>query len=306
MKIKTRRYYIYYAAKISLYIVRLVPRNISLMAADLMGRAAFKFLDKYRDKTVSNLDEVFSDDHEANLRIARDVFRNLAKNGADWIKMSALSKEGVSRLVTETEGLENLDGALAKGKGVIIAASHFGNWELMPIFIKLRGHYGEVIARRLYFHKYDEFITGLRRRFGVPIIYRDESPKKILKVLKDGGILGILADQDVDSIDGVFVDFFGKPAYTPTAPVKLGMATGAPLIPAFMIRKNDNTFKLVVEKPITIPGEKGSEEEVKKYTQAWTDVLEKYVRRYPEQWVWLHPRWKTKPGVEAPALARGK
>jgi KDO2-lipid IV(A) lauroyltransferase len=165
----------------------------------------------------------------------------------------------------------------------------------MPIFIKLKGYEGGVIARRLYFHKYDKFIVNLRRRFDVPIIYRDESPKKILKVLKDGGVLGILADQDMDSVDGVFVDFFGRSAYTPTAPVKLGMVTGADLLPAFMIRKKDNTFKLMIEKPIEIPEEKGTDEDVKRYTQAWTDVLEKYIKKYPDQWVWLHPRWKTRP-----------
>ncbi len=297
MKIKTRRYYIYYITKILFFLIGLVPRSVSLVIADLLGKMAFIFLGKFRRIALSNLNDVFSDDHQRNARIARDVFRNLAKNGADWIKLTSFSEKDVKDLVTEAYGFEYLDEVLAKGKGAIVLGSHFGNWELLSIYVKVRGHEGAVIGRRMYFHKYDKFVTRLRTRFGAGLIYRDESPKKILRILKKGQVLGMLADQDVSSVEGVFVDFFGKPAYTPTAPVKLGMATGAGLVPAFMIRKPDNTYKMIIEKPISLlPGE-DKEEDVRRYTQLWTDVLEKYVREYPEQWVWLHSRWKTKKPV---------
>jgi len=105
----------------------------------------------------------------------------------------------------------------------------------------------------------------------------------------------VLADQDMDSVDGVFVDFFGKPAYTPKAPAKLVMASGASMVPIFMIRKKDNTYKMVIEKPI-LPDETGDrEQQIKEYTQGYSSILEKYVREYPEQWVWVHSRWKSRP-----------
>ena len=294
MKIKTRRYYIYYAAKVLFFVIRLLPRRVSLFIADLLGRLGFVLLKKYRDIAISNLDEVFSGDHQKNLKIARDVFRNLAKNGADWIKLTSLSKKGIADLVSEASGFENVDKALAKGKGVIVLGSHFGNWELLLVYFIVKGYKGAAVGRRIYFHKYDKFINKMRNRFGTHTIYRDESPKKILKVLKEGYVLGIIADQDVKSLEGVFVDYFGKSAYTPTAPVKLGMATGASIIPGFMIRKEDDTYKLILEEPIEmVPGE-DKEEDVKRFTQAWTAVLEKNVRKYPGQWVWLHKRWKTK------------
>lgn len=254
-------------------------------------------LKKHREITLANLNTVFGQDTRENERIAEDVFRNVAKNGADWIKFLSYDKEGIGKLVTEIEGLENLDKAISAGKGVILLASHFGNWELLSAYLYSHGYTGAIIAKRIYFYKYDNLINRLRRRFGANIVYRDESPKKLLKILKDGGMLGILADQDVDSVEGIFVDFFGKPANTPVGPVKLGMVTGANLVPAFMIRKPDNTYKLIVEKAIELVSKGDKENDIRRYTQEWTNVLERYVKKYPEQWVWMHKRWKNKPDM---------
>ncbi len=294
MKIKTRRYYIYYALKLFLYISRLIPRNISLFIADLLGKAAFMLLGKYRNIAISNLDSVFEGRHEENVKLARDVFRNMAMIGVDWLKLMSMDKKDVIGLVTETSGLENLDRALEGGKGVIVMVSHFGNWELLSAYTHSMGYRGTIIAKRIYFHKYDQMIVGIRKRFGANLVYRDESPKKMFRALKDGQILGMLADQDVESVEGVFVKFFGKDAYTPTGPVKIGMIAGVDILPAFMIRKADNTYKFVVEKPIVLSREGDKEDNVRKYTQEWTDVLERYVKEYPDQWVWIHNRWKTK------------
>ena len=198
--------------------------------------------------------------------------------------------------MTESSGFEYLDEVLAKGKGALVMAGHFGNWELLMAYVRSRGYKGAVIGRRIYFHKYDEFITNLRVKTGDRVIYRDESPKKILRVLRDGEIIGILADQDIDSLEGVFVDFLGRPAFTSVAPVKLSIASGAAIIPCFIIRKKNGEHKLIFEKPIYTSKDRSSDEEIKKYTQAWTNVLEKYVREYPDHWVWIHKRWKTKEG----------
>lgn len=294
VKIKTRRYYIYYVSKILFFVIGLIPRKISLAVADFLGNKAFDLLREYRNITVSNLDEAFDGNYDKNLLVARNVFCNLAKGGVDWIKLMAGGRKVALQLVNECEGIEYLDEVLEKGKGAVLLASHFGNWELLSAYLSTKGYRGAIIVRRLYFHKYDDFIVKLRKKFGVKVVYRDESPKKLLKVLKNGEMLGILADQDVDSANGVFVNFFGKPAYTPTAPVKFAMASGVELVPAFMIRKSDDSYKLVVEKPITLSREGDKTKSIQKYTQLWTDILEKYVRQYPDQWVWIHRRWKTK------------
>ena len=299
MKVKTRRYYIYYLLRVLFFMLRLVPRRVGLFLANGLGKAAFKYMDKYRGIALANLDAALGPDEERNTRIAREVFRNLARNGVEWLKMMSISKQDLLSLVAEIEGFDRLEKALQKGKGVIVVASHFGNWELMPIYLRAMGYKGAVIARRIYFDRYDKLICSLRNKFGPIVIYRDESPKKILKVLRGNGILGILADQDIRDVENVFINFFGMPAATPVAPVKLAFATGAVLMPWFMLRRPNGRYKLIIEEPIPVTQGPDKDEDVRRYTQAWTDVLERYVRQYPEQWVWIHERWKTKEPVTA-------
>jgi len=299
MKIKTRRYYIYYLLRVLFFMLRLVPRKTGLFLAGPLGGAAFKYLDKYRGIALSNLDKALGPDGQRNTNIARGVFRNLAMNGVEWFKTISISRKDLLSLVAETEGLDRLEKALARGRGVVVVASHFGNWELMPIYLRAMGYKGAVVARRIYFDRYDKLICSLRNKFGPIVIYRDESPKKILRVLKDNGIMGILADQDIKDVESVFVDFFGMPAATPVAPVKLAFAAGSALMPWFMVRRPDGRYKLVIEEEIPLEKGPDREEDVRRYTQAWTNVLERYVRLYPDQWVWIHQRWKTKQPAEA-------
>ncbi len=282
--------------RMGFFIISLLPLKVSLKIAEFCGKIACRFADKYRDAAMKNLEEVFSKDTEKNARIVEGVFKNFTKNGAEWVKLYSLKKKDVlTKLITETEGFENLDKVIAGGRGALVLCFHFGNWELVGIGLRSLGYPGSLVARRLYFHKYDDIITGMRARFEANVIYRDESPKKMLREMRDGKILGIVPDQDIDSINGIFVDYFGKPAFTPIAPVKLAMAAKTQIVPIFAIRKEDNTHKLLVEKPIDVSKSDGSDEDVKKFTQEWTNILEKYVRKYPEQWVWIHERWKTQP-----------
>ena len=273
--------------------MRFIPLKVSLTVAGLLGKLGFRLLKKHRDIALSNLDEVFSSNHQENEKIAEQVFVNFAKNGAEWIKLSSMDLKKMDKVVTSFENKEYLDEVMDAGKGAVVLGFHFGNWELLGFYLRHRGYPGAFIARRIYFHKYDKFLVKLRGRYDAKMIYRDESPKKMLRALKEGRAFGVFADQDVDSIDGIFVDFFGKKAYTPTAPVKLARAARTKIVPIFIIRNEDGTHKFVAEKPIDPSVGDGSEEDVKKYTQMWTDILEKYVRKYPGQWAWMHPRWKT-------------
>jgi len=278
-----------------LFILSFLPLNVGLFLAEAMGRLASKVLDKYRDIAVENLDSVFGDDHSGNQRIAENVFANLAKNGAEWIKLYSMDPKKLNMLVTEDEGLDKLDTVLKEGKGALVLGFHFGNWELLGIGLRVLGYPGALVARRIYFDRYDALITGMRARYDAKVIYRDESPKKMLAELKKGNVLGIVPDQDVDSIDGVFVDFLGAPAYTPTAPVKLASVAGTAIVPVFVIRGAKDRHTLAIEKPIYVPEKIKDKNEIKRYTQKWSDVLELYVRKYPQQWVWVHKRWKTAP-----------
>jgi KDO2-lipid IV(A) lauroyltransferase len=191
--------------------------------------------------------------------------------------------------------MEHLDAALKKGRGVVVLTAHLGNWELLASFLRSNGYDGAVIVKKLYFSKFNKIIMRLRDLYKAQVIYRDESPKKMIKILKEGKILGLLADQDIDSLTGVFVNFFGRPAYTPIAPVKLGMVNSSCIVPVFVIRKPDDTYMVSADSPIEFQEDDDKDLVMKKYTQKWTLVLEKYVRKYPDQWVWVHDRWKTVP-----------
>jgi len=294
MKIKTRRYYFYYLACIGAFLVNVIPLRIALAIAGYAGEVVFALLKKERQKALDNLRRAFPEKRDAEIeRIAKAVFSNICRNAIELVSFRKLTARTLP-LWVKAEGDEKIDRIFEKGKGVIMLASHFGNWELMSAHFTLRGYRGTVIARRIYFDRYDRFISTLRRGIKVGVIYRDESPKKILRVLKRNEMLGVLADQDVDSVDGVFVDFFGQPAYTPKSPVTLALASGAALVPCFIIREK-NYHRLIIEDPVELEEKSDREETVRFNTQKWSRIVESYIRRYPEQWVWMHRRWKTKP-----------
>ncbi len=298
MKIKTRRYYIYYALRLALFLSRLLPLKFLLWAAEGLGRLAFRFAGKYRDTAVFNLDRVFPDRRGSNVKTAERVFVNFVKNGVEWIKLLYMKPSGVSGIIEGVRGKEHLDEVMSGGRGAVVLGFHFGNWELLGVGMKVLGYPGACVVRRIYFEKYDSMIVGMRERFGARVIYRDESPKKMLAELRQGNVLGIVPDQDVDSIDGVFVDFFGKPAHTPTAPVKIASTAGTSIVPVFVVRGDNDKHTIVMEKPIRVPEKIRDKDEIRRYTQQWSDLLEKYAREYPEQWVWVHKRWKTAPPGE--------
>lgn len=249
---------------------------------------------KERRQTLENLRNAFPEKSDAEIeRIAKGVFTNLCKNGVEWVSVRKLNKENID-LWVKSEGLDKIGRVLSKGKGGIVLSSHFGNWELLHVYFPLKGYHGTTIARRLYFDKYDQFLSSVRASKGVSVIYRGESPKKLLRLLKQNKLIGILADQDMDSVEGIFVDFFGKPAYTPKAPVAFSLASGAPLIPCLVIREGGR-HRLVIEDPIEMEEKSTKDETIRFNTERWSRLMESYVRKYPEQWVWMHRRWKTKP-----------
>ncbi len=259
-----------------------------------MGKLGYNVLEKARRKTLENLRAAFKDKSDEGIkRIAKGVFSNVARSITEYISISKITKINID-LWVRPHGLEKVDKALALGKGVIVLTAHLGNWEFVGAYLRAKGYEGAVIARRIYFYKYNDYLIRLRSVHKLTTLYRDRSPKEALRLLRENKILGMLADQDIDSIDGIFVNFFGRQTYTPTAPVKIAMASGAPLIPCYMIRKNDK-YDFIIEEPIYVEKAENKEEAIKFYTQKWTDILESYIRRHPEQWVWMHKRWKTKP-----------
>lgn len=266
--------------------------------ASKIGAFVYLILPKYRNIAIENLTYAFGKEKSAREihALARKVFENLAKSGFELVQFPKINEKNLDKYVTLV-GRENLDAGYAKGKGIVVITAHFGNWELMAATLRLYGCPGVTIGRRIYFDKYDKMLNYYRRVHDVNVIYRDDSPRKMLKTLKENKIVGVVADQDVDSVEGVFVDFFGRPAFTPVGPVGLAKATGAALIPVMIRREPDDTHTVIVEKEIELADTGDKEKDLVENTRRWSQVIESYIRRYPEQWVWMHRRWKTKEGL---------
>lgn len=281
---------IYFFVLVLKFIVQHLPRPLALSFGRMSGLVCSVLLKKERKRAVEHLLFVYQDAEKAQ-KIAREVFKNLGMNLFEWLQMGRLNQKKIGKIVKVT-GIENINSALSKGKGVIIITAHLGNWEYLAAYFGLNGYKGAVIARSVYYQKYNRLLESIRLPVGVETVWREGSAKDILRVLKRNQLLGILPDQDTKKVDGIFVDFFGRPAYTPTGPVTLALATGAVIIPSFLIRVR-NKFHLHIEKPLNLTIAGGKEETIKLNTEKWSAVVEKYIKRYPGQWVWMHRRWRT-------------
>jgi len=278
----------------------ILPFRIAVALGGVIGGLAYSILPKYRGITLQNLRSVFSDeknDQEIE-KIARDVFRNIAKTVVECISLRKFSTESVKRLFVMEDYRRLLDAA-SEGRGVIAIGFHFGNWEMSSVGVVASGLDVTVIGRRIYYPPYNDFLVSLRGGKGIKTLYRDEKNvlRKSIRILKGKGVLGVVPDQDIDNVKGVFVNFFGRPAYTPVGPVVMAMLSGAPIIPAFMLRK-DGKFRLFTKDPIYVKKTGNRDQDILHYTQKWTEVAERFIREHPSHWVWMHKRWKTRPKDE--------
>lgn len=296
MKYRFRRriFYILFMMMDRLFLF--LPYHLAIKFGKFSGKFIYIVLERYRRLTKEHLRMAFgSKKSEKEIsKIARSVFINIGVSVAEILSLPK-TKDRLDSIV-EISGIERMDRALAAGNGVIAISAHFGNWELISGIFAHKGYPSNIIARPIYYEKFNEWVTFMRNNIGVNIIYRTDSPKKILRLLQKNEIIGITPDQDMDSVDGIFVDFFGRKTYTPSAPVKIAMAANCPIVPVFIMRKGLK-HTVYVEEPISI--ERGNDKNalVRKYTQIWSDIIEARIREHPDHWVWMHKRWKTKPPV---------
>lgn len=296
MKHKPYRYLFYLGLRLLQAVVLWMPREVALALARGIGGLAFFIARRERKRTLSHLSYAFGEEKKAEeiRELGRKVFMHYAHVAADVLRFPRLTREAVDQLVEGHEGLSVFDRVLREGRGAILLSAHLGNWELMGAFLRFHGYPGALVGRRIYYEKFNQVLLDLRSKVTLKTLYQDASPREFVRVLNQNQILGILADQDVDRFDGIFVPFFGRPTYTLTTPVKLALATGAPLLPAFVIRSGKR-YRFLVEEPIYVQMRMNKEETIREYTERWSQVIEAKIRAYPDQWVWTHRRWKTQP-----------
>jgi len=270
----------------------LLPRKTALNLGVLLADLLFWFPSSDKAKALENLSIAFGEEKSYTeiLKICHNCFRNLGKVLMECLQFPRLTSENLGRLVT-FEGRQNIDNALKMGRGVILLTAHFNNWELLAASLSLSGYEVSYIVRAVRSPRLDALVNENRESMGWTPIPRGPSIKSALKCLRRNEILGIALDIDT-KVDGVFVDFFGRSAFTPRGPVSIALRTGAVLVPAFIIRQKDDTHKIVAEKALDLKITGDSEEDIRLNTARFTKIIESYIRKYPEQWIWMHQRWK--------------
>ena len=247
---------------------------------------------RHRRIAVAQLKEALGVDHKEAVKITRRMFQNIGKNLAEFLIFPSRPRRLIPRLVDGEEFRRKVSEALKGGKGVIIVTGHIGNWELIGAYSTLYFP-TTVIAKKIYFDKYEREVARRRLKQNLDVVYQEEGIRPILLALRRNSVVGILADQDIKHIAGEFVEFFGRPAYTPSAPSRLALKSGAPLLVAVIRRIKASRHKIFIEGPVTIEKTGDLKTDSLRLTQKWTSILERLIREQPEQWVWFHRRWKT-------------
>lgn len=290
--------FLYYSFALFIRILaRYLPHKAMLVVGTVLANLVFEFSANEKRKVYEQLrSRLGLTNPRAIAEIARKCFQHWGKSVIEVMRFPTLTREKVNRLVT-VEGRRHLDEALTAGQGVVLLTAHFGNWELMGATLTLNGYPLNVIAREVRSKHLEQLVKAHRDVVGMRVIYRGASVKQGMRCLQRNEILAILADLDTQT-DGVFVDFLGSLAYTPYGPVAIAMKTHALVVPAFIIRQPDDSHRIVIEQPLQLQLTGQKERDIQINTQLFTKVIESYVRRYPEQWIWMHQRWKTRPSTD--------
>ena len=296
IKKRLKNWFLFRLITILISLLNFLPRSFAISVGGFLGRLAYLLIADARKRTQRNLRLAFGRElDETKLRrLASQVFENVGKNVADAVRLKKMRWEDIER-ITEIEGLEYFDEAYRAGKGVIGFTGHIGDFELMAAYFSLRGYKLSVVGRELYDPRLDRLLVENRESVGLENIPSSAGIKPILKVLRAGKFLGVLADQDSSRVRGVFVDFFGRPARTPAAPALFAYKTGSPIVPMAIVRKDKNKYKIIVKPPVELTFSEDREKDIIDVTQRCTKVLESIIREYPDQWLWMHERWKSKP-----------
>jgi KDO2-lipid IV(A) lauroyltransferase len=273
----------------------LFSRKQAVRIANLLGKILFNVAKKHREIALDNLTYAFGNEKQPEEieKIARQVFINLVQVVFEVSWSLKLDERHLSRKF-KIDGCHHFKKAYEKGKGVLVLTAHLGNWELLSVLAGMIELPMSSVVRPLDFEPLDHYIHNLRSRFGGKMIPKQRSFRKIIRCLARGEAVYLLMDQNVDWYEGVFVDFMGHRACTNKGMALLALKTGAPVVPVFMIREKSGLRAEFGPEVVTVKtGDRQKDIEIN--TQEYNRVIECFVRRYPDQWFWIHQRWKTKP-----------
>jgi len=291
-----RRELEYAAAWPFLKILQILPRGVSRALA--IGIAQLVYLLHFRLRRVGmrNLAMVFPEKKEGERkRILRGEFTALGRQLAEVCQFPRYTLENVEQVVIY-DGLENFLAAHARGKGVLFLTAHFGGWELSAFTHSLHGHWMHVVMRPMDNPYLDRMLQSMRMRHGNKVVSKDDFVRGLLAAMRAGEVVGILMDTNMTPPQGIFVDFLGVSACTASGLARIALKTDSAVVPTFTIWDEKlRKYRLRFDPALKLIRSGALEADIAANTQMFTKVIEDYVMKYPEQWLWVHRRWKTRP-----------
>jgi Kdo2-lipid IVA lauroyltransferase/acyltransferase len=294
----------YIPVRVLFAVLGALPRKAALRVGVRMGRLAYRLAAGLRRVALRNLEIAFPEKSEAEReQIALGSFESLGRMLGELAQFPRATREQLSELIefhflSEESSAERtaLDDERAKGRGILLLGPHLGNWEMGVFAYSALHDKLTYLARPLDNPLIEDFTVRLRTRFGNRAIDKNNSVTKAITILREGGILGVLPDVNVLHRDGVFVPFFGTLASTTSGVAMMAMRTGAMIVPMCCVwNKETEKYDVFYGKFIEPPSTGDRHRDVYETTAAFTAEMEKFIRGYPEQWLWIHKRWKTRP-----------
>lgn len=278
-----------------------LPRPMARAVAILLAGAVYHLHGRLRRVGLRNLEIVYPEMPAAQRRkIVRGVFVSLGRQLAEFCRFPSYTRENVSQ-VAVYEGFENFDEARRRGKGVLFLTAHLGGWEIGSFVHSIHGYTLRIVVRALDNPYLDRMVERYRTLHGNSTFDKQDFARGLISAMRDGETVGLLMDQNMTPPAGVFVNFLGIPACTASGIARVALRTDASVVPAFTIWDDTRRKYRITFAPRVVLERTGDDErDVIQATQRFTSVIEEYVRKYPEQWLWVHRRWKTRPEGEKP------
>jgi Kdo2-lipid IVA lauroyltransferase/acyltransferase len=275
-------------------ISNIIPRKVWLMFCGVLGKLAYYVAAETRNLTIRHLSMAFPEKTHSQVKaLALQTFKMLGKNTGEILRASRINSLDQLNEFLVTTGYENFETANKKGKGVIFLTCHVGAFDLQVTNMAMRGLNPNIIGTPLKDPRLNHLLWNYRNAHGAIAIERGRETFRMIKILKSGGSVALLIDQDT-KVKTVFVNFFGMPAATPVGATILALKTGAAIVPTYVHLGDDDLqhMHILPEIPMRVTG--NEDEDVVYNTQVLTDFIEGVIRKHPDQWVWMHERWKTK------------
>lgn len=280
-------------------ILGILPRGLARQLGIGIGWLAFNVLGRLRKVGLRNLQLAFPEKSATEREtILRTVYRNLGCLLAEFCQMPSYTPERASEFI-RYDGLENYLAARERGKGVLVLTGHLGAWELSSFYHSLMGYPMGMVIRRLDNPLVDTFVNRIRCLHGNRVMHKDDFARGLIAAMRAGETVGILMDTNMTPPQGVFVPFFGVEACTASGMARIALKTEAAVVPGFLLwEPREKKYVLHFGTELNLVRTGDTESDAVANTALFTSVIERYVRQYPEQWLWMHRRWKTRPAGE--------